>query len=376
MKKLIVIRSCYKHNTAPMNRLVSMLHGFDEQGIEVELVFAYPNKDNDDFDASVFKHVRVNNLWNNRKVRNKLLKYLLSFWDIRRYARNIEEGRKVFLSGGSEYMPFFASRKQLSVYHERTEHYNVVKLKPSCLQKWYLKSIPKLHGMFVISTSLRDAYLNIGAKNVVIVNMTVDANRFAGLKKQDLSEKYIAYCGTASNNKDGVDDLIKAFSIVHKEKPTLRLVIMGKAPRKEDATGNYALVQRLGIMDAVDFKGIVPAEQMPQMLKNAEIVALARPDSIQAQCGFPTKLGEYLLTENPVVVTRVGDIPLFLEDGKSALLAEQHNPEDFAAKMLWALNHEDEARLIGQEGARVAMREFNYKIETEKIINTIFPEGR
>lgn len=69
---------------------------------------------------------------------------------------------------------------------------------------------------------------------------------------------------------------------------------------------------------------------MPQMLKNAEALVLDRPNSLQAQYGFPTKLGEYLLTGNPVVVTKVGDIPLYLKDGVSALLSEDRNPKEFA----------------------------------------------
>lgn len=373
--RLIVIYSSYKANTAPTNRLLSFLKGFDEHGMNVEMVFIYPNYDRSRIDET-YQNINVKYLWDGHRKGGKLLKYIRSFWDVWRYVRKISEGSNVFIYGSKEYVPFFTKRKNIRVFHERTEHYNVVKIHPSFWQKVYQKSLSKLKGMFVISTALRNAYLQAGVRNVEIVNMTVDSTRFVDLKKQPQETKYVAYCGTASNNKDGVDDLIRAFAIVHKEVPSLKLLIIGRAPAQGDESGNVELVHQLGLKDSVVFKGIVPAAQMPQILKNAEILALARPDSLQARYGFPTKLGEYLLTENPVVVTKVGDIPLFLKDGKSALLAEQHNPEDFAAKMLWAFNHEEEARMIGQEGAKVAMREFNYKIETEKIINTIFSEGR
>ena len=48
------------------------------------------------------------------------------------------------------------------------------------------------------------------------------------------------------------------------------------------------------------------------------MLVLARPDNIQAKGGFPTKLGEYLATGNPVVVTKVGEIPNYLIDGVNA----------------------------------------------------------
>ena len=99
--------------------------------------------------------------------------------------------------------------------------------------------------------------------------MTVDANRFIHLKKQEVEHRYVAYCGTASNNKDGVDDLIKAFSVVHKKHHDIKLFIIGKAPSSEDESGNLKLVNDLGLNDGVVFTGMIPAQEMPQLLKNA-----------------------------------------------------------------------------------------------------------
>ena len=107
------------------------------------------------------------------------------------------------------------------------------------------------------------------------------------------------------------------------------------------------------------------------MLKNATILALDRPNNLQAKYGFPTKLGEYLQTGNPVVITRVGDIPIFFKDGESALIAEPENPESFAEKLCWAIEHPVEAREIGIKGKHVADIHFNSLLETKKIINVI-----
>lgn len=371
-RKLTIIYGSYKPNIAPTNRFISFLRGLDELGVETMVAFIYPNEQKDRMDSKGLSNIHFTYLWKDERHDNKVVKYLRSFVAAWRYSCALEKGTKVLLFGGSEYLPFFTRRKDLSVYQERTEHYNVAKLKPWFLQKRYLKSVCSLQGLFVISTALRDAFLQIGAKNVVVVNMTVDAKRFVGIEKQEVEYPYIAYCGSASNNKDGVDDLIKAFALVHERYPKMRLFIIGKAPSKTDESGNIGLVHQLGLDNVVVFTGIVPSEQMPQMLVNAKIVALARPDSLQARCGFPTKLGEYLLSGNPVVVTRVGDIPLFLEDGKTALLSNRRDPKNFAEKLLWVLDHEKEAETIGQAGREVALRHFNYKTETEKIVNTIF----
>ena len=70
-------------------------------------------------------------------------------------------------------------------------------------------------------------------------------------------------------------------------------------------------------------------------------------------------------------MTKVGDIPLFLSDNETALLSRERNPEEFASKMVWVIDHPQEAETIGRKGAEVALREFNYLTESKKIIDTI-----
>lgn len=366
-----IVYSCYKPNTAPANRVLALVKGFDELGIEAELVLLYPSAGCDRVDETSYHHIKVRYLWDKHKNHNKLYKYICSFIDARLFVKSLGDEDKVLLFGSSEYAHIFTRSSKARVFQERTEHPLVNPLELSFMQKRYMRTISSFDGMFTISYGLKRAMEGYGAKNVHVVNMLVDPNRFAGIEKTT-EEKYIAYCGTASNNKDGVDDLIRAFAIVAKRHSDLKLKIMGKAPTKDDESGNLKLVELLGIADKVEFAGVIPAVEMPQMLKNATIVALARPDSLQAQCGFPTKLGEYLLSENPVVVTKVGDIPLFLINKQTALLSRDRNPEEFAAKMNWALEHPDAAAEIGRRGATVALREFNYLTEAQKMVDVIF----
>lgn len=370
MDKVVVICTSYKPNTAPTNRYLSFFRGFDELAINVEVIYAYPNDSKDILDDSQYTTVSFKYLWEKHPVSNKVIKYIRSFWDVYHYIKKLPEKSIVIVLGASEYLPIVVSRKDFLVYEERSEHYDVVQLNPRFLQNLYLKSLPKLKGMFVISTALRKAFIEVGANNVNIINMTVDSSRFVGVIKQETYD-YIAYCGTAYNNKDGVDELIKSFSIVHQKYPALKLYIIGKTPIKDDVSGNLQLIEKLGLKEAVVMTGVISAEKIPQVLKNAKILVLDRPDSLQARCGFPTKLGEYLLTENPVVVTRVGDIPLFLEDGISALISEERNAEAFSSKIIWAIEHPEESQRIGRNGAIVAQQSFNYLKETKKIVDII-----
>ena len=232
----------------------------------------------------------------------------------------------------------------------------------------------QLKGLFVISNPLKEYFIKNGVdKNKIhVVNMTVDPTRFENVEKQEAGIQYIAYCGKATNNKDGVDRLIESFSMISPKYPNLYLYIIGTPPKRNISGNNAELAEKLGVGEKVKFVGIVPYTEMPQILKNATILALNRPDNLQAKHGFPTKLGEYLLTGNPVVVTSVGDIPRFIKDKVNGMVANPNSNEEFADKMEWLLCHPSEAKKIGEKGKSTALECFSNYTEAKKIVDAIF----
>lgn len=120
--------------------------------------------------------------------------------------------------------------------------------------------------------------------------------------------------------------------------------------------------------DKVIFVGKLKKEEVPQFLVNADLLLLDRPATKRSEGGFPTKLGEYLATGNPVVVTSVGEIPNYLEDGKSAFLAVPDSIESFKSKILEALSDENKAKQIGLNGKKIAETFFDYNVQA-KIMN-------
>jgi len=78
---------------------------------------------------------------------------------------------------------------------------------------------------------------------------------------------------------------------------------------------------------------------------------------------FPIKIGEYLATGVPIVVTSVGEIPLFVKDGESGFLAEPDNAKAFAKKMEEVLADPNRSKKIGQAGKKIAQTFFDYKIQ-------------
>ena len=370
VNKIFVVRSMLLPNSAVNNRMMGHLKAFSQSGMEVEAAFISPNSRGDKIEEPI-PNVRFHYCWGKSKVRNRFVKRLFSYvWAIK-YILRLPTDASVLLLGVDDYMKLFLLRKDIKLYYETTEHPSLTRNARQISA--YVRRCRRFKHIFVISRSLRQFFLEGGIPNdrLTIVNMTVDPSRFERIEKQHNKELYVAYCGTVSNNKDGVDDLLRAFAITLQTHPDVKLYIIGSLSDEAERASNLKLIQDLRIQDNVVLTGIVSAKEMPQMLKNAVVMALDRPDSLQAQNGFPTKLGEYLLTGNPVVVTKVGDIPYFLTDGESAFLSEDRNPEEFSTKLNLAIDNREDSRKIGERGRLVALQNFDCIKEGQKILKII-----
>jgi len=379
------IKTSYEPNTAGENLVESRLKGILGCGERVTIVFLRPNINFDRKEKVAGAETvylwempsKVGKMGGRRKYLKYVVARLQSWCAFLKFVRNLKSEDVVISEGIEEYFHFLFKSKA-KIYFVRVEHpqaygakrlraiQNHIKKKAECFYS-------QADGVFPLTTSLKEYFLSVGIKpeKITIVNMVVDDSRFVSLTKTPNVSKYIAYCGTVSIQKDGVDDLIKSFALVHKVIPDVKLLIMGKMVSAEDERLIKDLIDNFDLNDFVILTGLISATEMPQRLKDAALLALTRTVNLQTTNGFPTKLAEYLLTENPVVVTRTGDISLFLKDGKSALLAEPGNIKEIASKMIWALTHPEEAGIIGKAGAQVAKVNFNYKLEAKKMLKVI-----
>ena len=368
-----LVLASYAPNTAPSNRIMAYAKALSELNVKTRVVLFFPDK-NLSKHKDHYENIDFSYLWEKHYINIPFIKLLSIRRYLKLFAKELKSGDVVYVYGFPDLVVELSSLKSINVFSEITEHPSAsfINFINKTTIDEYLEACRKISGVIVISQGLKDYFIEKGVspEKIHSVNMIVDTSRFEKLEKKS-SEKYIAYCGTDLNNKDGVDQLIRAFALFVSKHPDYRLYIIGSIPLKNQKLGNLELVKSLGIENKVVITGIVSRDEIPQLLKNAEILALDRPDNLQAKYGFPTKLGEYLLTGNPVVVTKVGDIPLFLKDGESALLSAPNNTQDFADKLCWAIENPNKAKIIGENGRKVAEQSFNYLTETKKIVNII-----
>lgn len=355
----IIIVHLYQLGTAATNRIVAYAKSFASFGQEVTLVLGSN---------------QIKPLLELGRVDVKVVTapcHSLLFPNMAKAVKRIYTNNSSILVYGSPLLCLFLPKSRYRIFYECTEIPLYGRTKGEAIRikeafKMYLAK--RASGMLVISQALRDFFYQKGIKNIEVVNMFVDATRFE-IQDKEKSIKYIAYCGTVSPFKDGVDCLIKAFDIFHKKHSEYRLKIIGRfeSPEAENVVRNLA--RDLGLSDCIDFTGIVMPDEMPELLQGASMLALARPNNLQAQFGFPTKLGEYLATGNPVVVTNVGEIGVFLHDGENCRMAKPGDAEDFAEKMIWVAENQEASKIIGTRGKELTRTEFSAIEQSKKALS-------
>jgi D-inositol-3-phosphate glycosyltransferase len=132
---------------------------------------------------------------------------------------------------------------------------------------------------------------------------------------------FVLFVGRLASNK-GLSALVEAFADLHRHDPTAYLVLVG-ADGGEQA-GVERRVQELGLADRVRITGFVADDSLVAAgFREARLFAL--PSQYEA---FGLVLLESLAQGTPVIASRVGGIPEFIEDGRAGRLIP---PEDVGA---------------------------------------------
>jgi len=254
-------------------------------------------------------------------------------------------------------------------------HYN----KSNFLQRWQgdskqlffeEKAYYSYDGMALMTQTLMKHYQAFPKPQPKLLHlpMTVDLDRFQIPPElmEEFKPPYIAFVGVMNDTKDGVSFLIKAYNLIKSKFPLHRVYLVGGW--HYDTPIHLQLIKDFHLEERVYWVNEYPRDAIPSIICNADLLVLPRPDSKQAQGGFPTKLGEYLATGKPVCATRVGEIPNYLTDNESVFFAEPGSVESFAEAMDRALGDYENAVRVGANGRKVAEEYFNKDLQARKFL--------
>lgn len=369
IKRVVVV--CFYHfpeGMAPTNRILAYCRGLVQNQVECDILTFTPHtKEMNTPMAGEFEGVKYRYVHQRPEKTSKLYRLLVdrprSFLEVVREVRR--ENRKapidvVLLSFDSIYMMLFFvpmlrwfAGVRLAFIGDEYPYPIRRRLAPRL--PWWRRKMLKLcfagiSARILMTRALADFFnRQISLKPTHLLPTIIDPRRFEGVERQTTGTPYLCYMGNMELSKDNVDNIIRAFALIAAERPDLELHLFG-TPNSRDLATLKALTETLQLNHRVVFCGRVGYMEVPRVLSNARILVSSQPDTKRAEGGFPTKLGEYLITGVPLLLTDVGEIGRYIHDGENGYLAPPENPEAYAAKLNAILDHYDRALQVAANG--------------------------
>lgn len=341
--------------------------GFPEVGVYKGINYKYV--------CGKFKHSKKNKIM--RGLDYLIIDYLRSFF----YAlKHIHRKEIVY----AYYYPIFlqilillaAKIKGAKVVKEICEHPSAlgnVNSKWHKFCKWfeYKFVMPHYDGFIAISRDLNkfvETYKSKKAKSIIIPILVEDPFCDKDIRnlKNEYDVPYIIHTGTMLEQKDSISKILHAFARLKKETNTnCKLVFTG--PQATEKCSYLPMIKKLGIEKDVDLLGLVSTERVAALQHFATMTIIYKSDNLQTRNCFPTKLGEMLISEIPVITTTVGDANLYLKDGINAFIINPNDENKLVQKMIYILNNPMESKKIGELGKKVAEVSFNPIVQGKRL---------
>jgi len=391
MKVIILTGEPFPNGMAATNRIKCYAHAIKEGGIDCEVlifrrteVYGKQPKNVDGqgtFEGILFRFIGGTPLRGSHAIIRQL-NDRVDAWRTKKYLnRNLQKGDVLFFYMGEyvklmlRFMSIARKKGAFCVqnldelpYGTSAETKRAIQLRKTTLEQ----QLPKIDGVISISDALFDLakrHTRPSCKHIKVPIM-VEYNRYCIKESLQPEIPYIFHAGTLSQQKDGILGMLEAFGMAKKKlnKP-IKYILTGNIETSSHPEELRQIIQKYNLEDSVEFVGYLNRDQIREYLANATLVISNRPKSQQDYYGFSTKVGEYLASGTPLLMTNWGEAVNWLENGRSAYIIEPEDTDALADAIVHVFTHPEESKQIGITGQEVCRQCFDYRNWSKPIVD-------
>lgn len=223
--------------------------------------------------------------------------------------------------------------------------------------------INKIDATIAVSNLAKETMTrHIPCENTIIPN-GVDTDRFSpsvkGYERFQDGKFNILFIGRLEPRK-GLKYLLQAFTIICKEIPDVRLIVVGKGPLENYHKGFI----KSKIRDKISFEGFVPADAVPRYYASCDVYcspAIGRES-------FGIVLLEAMSSQKPIVASNIGGYREVVKDGYDGIFVEPEDPKALAFAIVKLLKDSNLREKLAKNGRQKALT-YSWEKVTKDIVN-------
>lgn len=200
----------------------------------------------------------------------------------------------------------------------------------------------------------------LGHTSQVIPN-GVDLEKFyPAIDEKKISAKKTIVTLSRIDDKKGLEYAIQSMTKIIEKYPDVRLKIIGDGDYRKTLE---KLVDELSLRDCVEFTGLIPNDEVPDNLRDADIFLL--PSLFE---GLPLTLLEAMACGLPVISTPVSIAPDMVNKWNCGVIVPFKSPDAIAGAVSDLLSNHEAMKSIGKRGALAAKESASWKSIAEKYV--------
>lgn len=187
------------------------------------------------------------------------------------------------------------------------------------LEIFYIKIFKNIPFLTISSSTAKDL-AERGARNVSTITPGRNLRPLKRLPRKNRLP-FLVSLGRITEMKR-IEDTLQAFRLLHKELPTIQLVIAGQGKEKY-LQGLKNLCRKISIDDRVVFTGFVSEKEKKKLLSHAWIFV-----STSLREGWGLAVIEAASCGTPTVAYKIPGLVDSIKNGETGLLCQKNNPEE------------------------------------------------
>ena len=174
---------------------------------------------------------------------------------------------------------------------------------------------------------------------------------------------YICFVGALAPWQ-GVEYLIQSASLILKEIPNTKFLIVGDGQMKKEL---MELTKQTGVSDKIIFTGVVPYEEVPKYINSSDVCVAPFIRARNERIGLsPLKIYEYEACGKPIVSSRISNLE-FIEQQNAGILVEPENQEELAKAIVKLLKDEKLREEMGKNGRECVVKYHSWEAVSRRV---------